>query len=311
MSSVSIVIASYNSAEYLPATLASCLNQVVPAREVIVIDDGSTDDTPAVCAGFGDGITYRRVENGGVSAARNLGAKLATSDWILFLDSDDVLLRTAISSLLGRSGQVPSAGVVYGMVLQRMEPPQEPRLSGFDYCAGDPPLPAQRNLYRCAIITPGSAIVRREVHQRVGGFVSGYEPMEDRDYWIKCGLLEPVAFCDTAVLDKTWRPASAGTQDAKRIYRSLLSQVELRKWCAERGIDFSWAPDNAGFAREAVRQALFWKTPAIMPPLLRKSAELGYRGFWYYRARLALLKARFSGGIPPEPAWLDTPIGIR
>ncbi|MBN8710063.1 MAG: glycosyltransferase family 2 protein [Verrucomicrobia bacterium] len=311
MPSVSIVIASYNSAEYLPATLASCLNQVVPAREIIVIDDGSTDDTPAVCAGFGDSITYRRVENGGVSAARNLGAKLASSDWILFLDSDDLLLQTAISSLLARSEQAPSAGVVYGMVLQRMEPPQEPRLSGFDYCAGDPPLPAQRNLYRCAIITPGSAIVRREVHLRVEGFVSGYEPMEDRDYWIKCGLLKPVAFCDTAVLDKTWRPASAGTQDAKRIYRSLLAQVALRKWCKDRGIDFSWAPKNAGFAREAIRQALFWKTPAIMPALLRKADDLGYRGLWYFRAQLELLKLRFTGGIPTEPAWLNTPIGIR
>ncbi|GAT32010.1 glycosyltransferase [Terrimicrobium sacchariphilum] len=311
MPSVSIVIASYNSAEYLPATLVSCLNQVTPAREIIVIDDGSTDDTPAVCAGFGESITYRRVENGGVSAARNLGAKLATSDWILFLDSDDVLLQTAVASLLARSEQVPSAGVVYGMVLQRMEPPQEPRLSGFDYCAGDPPLPAQRNLYRCAIITPGSAIVRREVHLRVEGFVSGYEPMEDRDYWIKCGLLKPVAFCDTAVLDKTWRPASAGTQDAKRIYRSLLAQVALRKWCKERGIDFSWAPKNAGFAREAIRQALFWKTPAIMPALLRKADDLGYRGLWYFRAQLELLKLRFTGGIPPEPAWLNTPTGIR
>lgn len=300
---VSIVIASYNSAAYLAATLASCLEQSVPAREVILIDDGSTDDTSTVIGPFLDRITYVPIPNGGVSAARNEGARRATGDWLLFLDSDDILLPTAIESLLKAATKTP-AGVAYGMVLQHLEPPLEARLSGFNYCEGAPPFPAQKNLYRCAIITPGSAIVKASLHQKIGGFISGYEPLEDRDYWIKCGLFEPVAFHDGVVLDKTWRPFSAGSQDAKRVFRSLTMQRNLRAWCGERKIDFSWAPSDAGFAEHAVKEALYFRTDSILAPILAESRACGYTGLWYWRAKLQELILRLTGRLSAAPAWI-------
>jgi len=303
VSSYSIIIASYNSADFLPATIGSCLRQTVPAAEIIVVDDGSTDGTASICAGFGRDIRYVRVENGGVSAARNHGAALADGEWLLFLDSDDLLLPTAAESLLA-AARGGGAGAIYGMVIERAEPPRLSRLNGFPFCAGDPPIPAQRNFRRCAIITPGSAIVRRDLFGEVGGFVPGYEPMEDRDFWIKCGLLRPVAFCDTTVLDKTWRPGSAGSSHAKRIYRGLGAQRALPGWCAARGIDYSWIGPDAGLVRDALKDALHWHSHEILEPLLSECRASGYRGLWYYRALLRCRLLALRGIVPGAPAWL-------
>jgi glycosyltransferase involved in cell wall biosynthesis len=300
---VSIVIASYNSASFLPATIGSCLEQTHPAHEVIVIDDGSTDETSAVCAGFGARIIYERVDNGGVSRARNIGARRSTAEWLIFLDSDDILRPTAVADLL-RTVQAAKAGVAYGMVLQRERPGQLPKLNGFDFCAGPPVHSSKKNFRRCAIITPGSAIVRRSLHEQVGGFVTGYEPMEDRDFWIKCGYLEPVAYCDTVVLDKTWREGSAGSNDAKRIYRSFWAQKYLRPWCAARGLDFSWAGTDADFARDALLDALYWRADSVLAALCEQCAAHGYGGFWLHRARLRIALLRLLGRLPAEPAWV-------
>jgi glycosyltransferase involved in cell wall biosynthesis len=87
---VSVVVPTYNGCRRLKVTLESVLAQTVPPFELIVVDDGSTDDTKQVCAGFGDAITYLAVTNGGQQRARNLGTGRATGDWIAFLDHDDL-----------------------------------------------------------------------------------------------------------------------------------------------------------------------------------------------------------------------------
>jgi glycosyltransferase involved in cell wall biosynthesis len=87
---VSVIVPAYNAAKYLAETLDTVLAQTVPAHEILLIDDGSTDDTPAVAARYEGRITYIRRENRGVSAARNFAIGRATGNWIAFLDSDDL-----------------------------------------------------------------------------------------------------------------------------------------------------------------------------------------------------------------------------
>ncbi|MBW8035101.1 MAG: glycosyltransferase family 2 protein [Planctomycetes bacterium] len=86
---ISVVIPAYNSGAYIARAVASVFEQRFPAYEVIVVDDGSDDDTGEVVGQFGDKVKYIRQENAGASAARNTGILAASGEWIAFLDADD------------------------------------------------------------------------------------------------------------------------------------------------------------------------------------------------------------------------------
>lgn len=299
--SLSFIIPAYNAAETLEATIQSVMKVRNEPYEVIVVDDGSTDGTPDICAAFGESIRYRRVDNGGVSRARNVGAKMASGEWLLFLDADDLLLTEGPTMLL-KTVRESSASVAYGQVIERGAPGKEDRINGFDYIAGDPPHRSLNSLHRGVIITPGSAILRKTLHERIGGFVTGYEPMEDRDYWLKCGLLERVAYCPNAVLDKTWRPSSHGSQHAKRIYRGQIAQRALRNWCRERGIDPSILPSDRVFLKKALDEAIDWKCWEILEPLL---IEAERHGLTHWRAKLMAVLHGESA-----PGWITVNPGV-
>ena len=250
-----------------------------------MIDDGSTDATTEICRSFEGKISYEKIQNSGVSLARNRGADQSQSEWLLFLDSDDVLFPCAIESLLATARQSASR-VAYGHVLQRGKTPFDSRLNGYPYATGEAPIPALRNFWRSAIITPGSAIVQRSLHHEIGGFVSGYEPMEDRDYWVKCGVLSSFGFSASCVLDKTWRESSAGTQSSKRILNGMRAQEAFLGWCGERNIDSSFLKTTPiQIIEHAIKSALFEKRRDILPTLLAVATQRNVRGYWFWRAQ--------------------------
>lgn len=108
----SVIIPTFNRARFLPDALDSVFIQGVPDVQVIVVDDGSTDDTQAVVAAYGRGVQYVRQKNSGVAAARNTGVNLATGRFISFLDSDDVWLPGKMKAELSIFDGNPSAEAV-------------------------------------------------------------------------------------------------------------------------------------------------------------------------------------------------------
>lgn len=90
MSTVSIIIPAYNAATFLPAALDDALGQTQPPHEVIVVDDGSTDDTPRVCKTYASRIRTIRQPNAGQAAARNAALDAATGDFVALMDADDL-----------------------------------------------------------------------------------------------------------------------------------------------------------------------------------------------------------------------------
>ncbi|MBI1345870.1 glycosyltransferase [bacterium] len=110
----SVIIPTYNYGRYVSRAIDSALDALGPMREVIVVDDGSTDNTTDVLAGYGERIIAERQPNQGVSAARNRGLDSATGDYVICLDADDRLLPDAFTIFESMIIAHPDAGLVFG-----------------------------------------------------------------------------------------------------------------------------------------------------------------------------------------------------
>lgn len=114
-SSVSVILPTFNRARYIRAAISSLLEQSRRPREIIVVDDGSTDGTAAACAEFGDKVRYvRQPENRGKTAAINRGLALASADYIWIMDDDDIAPSDALERLLRPLNANPKLGFSYG-----------------------------------------------------------------------------------------------------------------------------------------------------------------------------------------------------
>jgi glycosyltransferase involved in cell wall biosynthesis len=180
---VSVIITCYNYGRFVSQAIESALGQTHPAVEVIVIDDGSTDDTRDVCQRYGNRITYIYQANAGVSCARNRGAAIAKGEFLNFLDADDWLAQNKIEKQLRRFADNPELAVVTcgshhvdekGAVLRTVTP-----------CWGNVML---ENLLNNVNVCPHAALIRRSVFEAVGGFYEGFISEswpEDVDFFLR------------------------------------------------------------------------------------------------------------------------------
>jgi len=175
---ISVVIPAYNSEKCIRETLESVFNQTLSPYEIIVVDDGSKDNTAALIQSFGDRVRYIRQDNQGIAAARNTGIHSATGDWIAFLDHDDLWLPTKLEKQSKVVTENPDLICVY---------------TTFAYLHLDgslvevPAFPA-KNLwpalrYRTPIL-PSTAIVKRSALLAIGGFQKLY-CIDDWNLWFR------------------------------------------------------------------------------------------------------------------------------
>ena len=185
---VSVVIPSFNYGHYVADAVESALDQTLSALEVVVVDDGSTDDTRARLARFAGRIRYVYQDNRGLSAARNTGIAQARGEWIAFLDSDDRWHREKLDvqfrSLAGQP-DVRFFGSPSAAQLPAHLPvlAQTRRLGVRDFLGWMP-------------LGPSSAVVHRSCFLVVGGFDESLRSVEDRDMWLRLVMRFPVAVVD-------------------------------------------------------------------------------------------------------------------
>ncbi|NJN91755.1 MAG: glycosyltransferase [Leptolyngbyaceae cyanobacterium SL_5_14] len=110
---VSILIPCYNADRWISQAIESALNQTYPHKEIIVVDDGSTDQSLEIIKSFSDRIRWETGKNQGGNAARNRLLELSTGEWLQYLDADDYLLPDKISQQIEYLAQVPSTDVIY------------------------------------------------------------------------------------------------------------------------------------------------------------------------------------------------------
>jgi len=185
LTGVSVIIPAYNYARYLPEAIASVLAQTFEPLELIVVDDGSTDNTPEICAQYADPrFRYVRQDNAGLSASRNTGIHHATHEHVAFLDADDRwdpgFLR-AIGEEFSRLGRDFAAVATACSRIDGegtlLPPPRQNflhqgELTVATFCLRNRPLSS-------------SVVVRRAIFAECGGFDTSLRSSEDRDMWIR------------------------------------------------------------------------------------------------------------------------------
>jgi glycosyltransferase involved in cell wall biosynthesis len=296
---ISVVIPTYNSGSLVQEAVASVLGQTHAAAEIIVVDDGSTDDTADRLAQFGPPVRVIHQPNGGASAARNRGLAGATGELIAFLDADDVWhadkLRRQCELLAAR----PELGLLGTLTVPW------PGTFPADLPSGSASVVRLEELVVRNRFVTSAVIVRRELVDRVGPFDGALQGPEDYDYWLRAAALSRVA--NLSVPLTGYRDTGGSlSKHAVRMedgMRRILGKLELtgvfrgrprlrRKAWAYFHYSCAYMHGAAGHQREALRNAVrsVWRYPVpfsrtdvrepfgrirLMAASVRKSLSIG------------------------------------
>lgn len=327
---ISVVVPTYNRADILGRTLASVLAQSLPPDEVIVVDDGSTDDTEAVVATFGSRVRYVRQDNAGVSAARNRGAGLAGGRWLAFVDSDDLWRPRKLELQLGVLERVPDARwSITGCNMIDLDDEELAGRKGFEAAfpvfrqegegaesllsrylgrrdvevagervavlAGD----AYDALFLGNFVLPSSSVVERALYAELGGFDADFRLAEETEFYHRLAARSPVAVLLAPLVG--YRIGRAGGQISPANSEALILHA-LRSVDAARRLrsptaraDALWRHGRAGLLRRLAYTRL--------SNFDRRGAREALREAWATGApRDARSLGLFAASLLPSPA---------
>ena len=183
MPSVSVIIPTYQLAHLVGQTIDSVLAQTYTDYEIIVVNDGSTDNTKEVLASYGDRITVIHQENQGAAAARNAGIMATRGKYIAFLDHDDLWLPNKLEKQIAYLESNPKIGLVYSDTFFFNEEGVYPYT--FAQANNIPPVQHCWTLFvRNSIMSCSVVVVRRECLDEVGLFDATTVPCDDYDMWL-------------------------------------------------------------------------------------------------------------------------------
>lgn len=183
MPKISVVIPTYNAAQYVGEAIESVLNQTFKDYEIVVVDDGSTDNTEELLQKYVDRIRYIKQKNGGEGAARNRGIREAHGEWVAFLDADDLWLPHKLKVQMEFVEQHPDVDFIYGdtsvfdsnRVLSKSvfseRQPHEGRII--------------KNLLRENCVPILSVIARKKCFEKSGLFKEGMKYCTDYEMWLR------------------------------------------------------------------------------------------------------------------------------
>lgn len=268
---VTVIVPSYNHGAFLDETLTSIFAQTWQALDVIVVDDGSTDNTAEVLAPWqARGVRVIQQNRQGPSAARNRGIELARGEYIAFLDSDDLWPRTdMLEAAIAFFNEHPDTGWTFGdaQPFEQREGqrvfPDVPYLQGGGYYTEIVKSGELRTVTPSDLcnndrffIPTGTLVIRKRCFDEVGGFDAGLRMFEDTDMWLRL-LRYPVVFFPDVLLLR--RVHGSNISHRRWAYIKDLQTLFERYDLGRHGVSFAFHAARAHFGagREAWRQRAF------------------------------------------------------
>lgn len=198
MQKISVVIPVYNRPVFVKEAIQSVLDQTYPDVELIVVDDGSTDETAHILNQFGNAIRVIHQQNQGVSAARNTGIHNSTGTWIAFLDSDDIWLPEKLTKQMQYVLAHPNTLICQTEEIwikngKRLYPKKKhKKKSGmiFEHC-----LPL-------CIVSPSAVMIHKNLFKEYGSFDESLPACEDYDLWLRISCQYPIHLLDEPLIIK-------------------------------------------------------------------------------------------------------------
>jgi glycosyltransferase involved in cell wall biosynthesis len=225
---VSVIIPSYNYAHYLPFSAGSVLAQTFTNFELVIVDDGSTDNTREVAATFTDPrVRYVYKKNAGLAAARNTGIENSRGAFLAFLDTDDIWLPNFLEETLATFARLPENFAAVATSSQRIDPDGAPIEFKSTAMARDRELTARNFVFRNRPLS-SSIVVKREAFETCGLFDETLRSSEDRDMWIRIARRYGFYFMEKPLVQLRRHPHNM-SKDPLRMTQSM-AQVITNAW---------------------------------------------------------------------------------
>ena len=238
MPTVTVLIPTFNRQHMIANALQGVWAQTYTDYEVIVVDDGSTDNTEQFLKPWMSKIRYLKKENGGPSSARNVGLRQIRTDFVAFLDSDDQWEPTHLQVVLEKFADDPRLGLVTTARLEMPSGNPRPRLPASSVQGDLYPLLFLRNF-----ITTSGTLVKRECFDTVGLFKEDLMQVGDYDMWLRIARTYPIAFV------KEHRVQYG-------CHAHNISKNELRhKLCLQKVLQANYEPERVSEEVLRIRQA--------------------------------------------------------
>jgi glycosyltransferase involved in cell wall biosynthesis len=231
--SVSLVIATFNHARLLGDAIDSALAQTLSGVDIIVVDDGSTDDTPAVLERYGGRIRVLRQPNRGLAAARNTGLAAARGTYVAFLDADDVMAPAKLAEQVAVLERAPTIGWTYcDVLIETVATGATVRASErFGYAARALDGWLFPELIHGNFIPAIAPLVRRTALDAAGGFDERLTALEDWDLWLRLALLAEARYTPAVLVRYRIQPGGM-SEDRARMDRNRFHVLD--KLCRTR-----------------------------------------------------------------------------
>lgn len=263
MLTISAIIPTYNNAAFIKDAVLSIQQQSVSVTEIIIVDDGSTDNTEQVIQSLEGHIHYLRQQNQGPSAARNTGIKVAKGDWIAFLDADDQWTIDKLEKQIQTLHKYPELKLIAGdmseidienQVLVTSVLNKHHFLEKFEALNGKPIPNAFIELLRKNFIPTGTVLIKKDALLEAGLFNDHIRYGEDLELWAKIASKHPIT-CLPNVLMLRRQHGSNSTQSEEPLLTDLIKVMESIKSYTSKGIQ-SYKPDQ--YIAEALNNLGYW-----------------------------------------------------